>query len=93
MHAGVWALYGFGTDAWRDIWREVTRTARRDMMKAVTDAGAHRAQCVSPANHKDTHAWLRMLGATLETPMPKYGKGGQDYVMFAWIKETEDVRI
>lgn len=88
IHPGVWGLFGFGTDDWRLIWRDVTRVARRDMMTAVSDAGAHRAHCVSPSDHKETHAWLRMLGATVETPMPKYGIDGQDYLMFAWVKET-----
>lgn len=88
MHPGVWGLFGFGTDNWKLIWRDVTRTARRDMMKAVADAGAHRAQCLSPATHRETHSWLRMLGATLETPMPRYGTDGQDYVMFAWVRDN-----
>ena len=91
-HKGVWSLFGFGTDDWKVIWRDVTRVARRDMMRLVKEAGAHRAHCISPSSHTETHAWLRMLGATLETPMPKYGKDGQDYTMFAWLKEAPDVR-
>lgn len=92
IHRGVWALFGFGTDDWVQIWRPVTRTARRDMMQAVTDAGAHRAHCVTRSDHTDTHRWLRALGATLETPMPGYGMDGQDYTMFAWLKGGGDVR-
>lgn len=92
IHKGVWALFGFGTDDWIKIWREVTRCARRDMMTAVAETGAHRAHCVSMATHEDAHRWLRMLGATLETPMPAYGMNGEDYIMFAWLKGGSDVR-
>jgi hypothetical protein len=92
LHGGVWALFGFGTDDWANIWRPVTRMARRGMMQAVTDAGAHRAHCVTCSDHTDTHRWLRALGATLETPMPKYGKDGRDYTMFAWIRDDLNVR-
>ena len=92
LHGGVWALFGFGTDDWARIWRPVTRVARKDMMQAVSDAGAHRAHCVTLKSHVDTHRWLRALGATLETPMPGYGTDGQDYTMFAWLKGGDDVR-
>lgn len=88
IHKGVWGLFGFGTDAWQKIWRPVTRVAREELISTFEAVGAHRAHCVSPAHHTDTHAWLKLLGATVETPMPKYGKDGQDYVMFAWIKDN-----
>lgn len=87
IHGGVWGVYGFGTAKWGDIWRDVTKVGRREVLGGIQRAGGHRAQCVSPAEHKDTHAWLRLLGATIETPMPKYGRNGEDYVMLAWVKE------
>jgi len=87
MHDGVWNLFGMGTDDWQKVWRLVTLVAKRDMMQAVLDAGAHRAQCMSPASHEDTHKWLRFLGATHEAEMPKWGKNGEDYIMFSWLKE------
>ena len=86
LHRGVWSLFGFGTDAWVKVWRLVTLTARRDMMRAVTDTGAHRAQCLSPATHTDTHKWLRLLGASYEVDLPAYGVNGEDFKMFAWLK-------
>lgn len=91
QHRGVWNLFGFGTDDWLKIWRDVTKTARKDMMQAVKDTGAHRAQCVTMASHIGTHRWLKALGATLQTPMPAYGREGQDYTMFAWVREKPNV--
>lgn len=87
QHGNIWSLFGVGTDDWKKVWRMVTLVAKRDMMKAVLDAGAHRAHCVSPAHHEDTHKWLRFLGATHEAPMPQYGKGREDYILFSWLKE------
>lgn len=86
VHNGVWNLYGAGTNDWQKVWRQVTLTAKRDMMSLVLDAGAHRAQCLSPAHHSDTHKWLRYLGATHEVQMPQYGMHGEDFIMFAWLK-------
>jgi hypothetical protein len=92
-HKGVWSLFGMGTDKWTKVWRLVTLVARRDMMRAVSDAGAHRAECLSPAEHGDTHRWLRMLGATHEAPMPGYGKNGEDYILFSWLKDRGNGRL
>lgn len=83
---GVWSLIGIGTDEWVKVWRLVTLVAGRDMMDAVREAGAHRADCLSPAHHTDTHRWLRHLGAKHEVEMPAYGANGEDYRMFAWLK-------
>lgn len=87
VHTGVWSLFGFGTDDWQKVWRLVTLVAKRDMMQAVSDTGAHRAHCVSPASHTDTHKWLWFLGANHVVEMPKYGRKGEDYLLFAWLRE------
>lgn len=87
MHPGVWSLYGTGTSDWPKVGRLVTLVAKRDMMRAVKDAGAHRAQCLSPAWHHETHKWLRWLGATEETALPAWGRNGEDFIMFTWLKD------
>ncbi|MFN7185436.1 MAG: hypothetical protein ACK5VE_03580 [Alphaproteobacteria bacterium] len=91
MHKGVWSLYGMGTDDWISVWRLVTLVCKRDIVRAVLSAGAHRAECLSPATHEDTHKWLRFLGLDYEVPVPQYGKGGEDYILFAWLKDRADV--
>lgn len=88
LHPGVWGLYGFGTEAYAAIIREVTKHAKRFMMPAIVSAGAHRGQCISPVGHVDTHRWLRWLGAKEEATLRHYGKGGEDVIMFAWTKEA-----
>lgn len=82
----VWSLFGFGTEDWIKVWRLVTLVARRDMMRAVRDAGAVRAHCLSPAWHHDTHRWLRALGASHEAEMPAYGRNGEDMILFSWLR-------
>lgn len=86
MHKGVWALYGFGTDDYAAVLGEVTRFARRDMFEAVAKV-AHRAQCLSPVSHVETHKWLRLLGAKQEGVLEQYGTNREDVAMFAWTKE------
>lgn len=87
LHPGVWGLYGFGTPAYAMVIREVTKHARRFMMPAIVNAGAHRGQCISPVGHEETHRWLRFLGAKEEARLHQFGKGGEDCILFAWTKE------
>lgn len=88
-HKGNYSLFGFGTDEWTRVWRLVTLVGKRDMMQAVRDTGAHRASCLSPAHHTDTHKWLRFLGASHEAEMPGYGINGEDFIMFSWLKDGD----
>lgn len=88
---GVWALFGLGTDDWKQVWRKVTIIAKRDMMRAVLDAGAHRAHCMSLATHEETHKWLRFLGVSHEAEMPAYGNQGEDFILFSWLRDKENV--
>ena len=86
-HPGVWNLYGFGTDDYEHIMLEVTKHARRVMMPEVKATGAHRAQALSPADHVETHKWLRFLGAKEEARLGGFGKNGEDVLVFAWRRE------
>lgn len=87
LHPGVWGLYGFGTDDYAHVMLEVTKHARRVMMPEVRATGAHRAQCMSPATHHETHKWLRFLGAKEEARLGGYGKNGEDVLVFAWRRD------
>lgn len=87
-HSGVWTLFGFGTDDWAQIWKPVTKTMKRDMFRLVSEEGAHRASCISPASHTETHRWLKFLGAGHVAELPKFGKNGEDYLMFSWLREV-----
>jgi hypothetical protein len=85
---GLWGLYGFGTNAWQKIWRSVTITAKRDMMQAVLATNARRADCLSLADHTESHKWLEYLGASHKAEMPQYGIKGQDYILFSWLRNS-----
>jgi hypothetical protein len=86
LHRGVWGLYGFGTPAYDDVMLTATRLAKREMMPAVLDAGAHRAECMSPVDHEDTHRWLEMLGAEREARLRAWGGNGEDVFLYAWTR-------
>lgn len=92
LHRGVWNLFGFGTRHYAQVLREVTKCFRREVFDAVKEAGAHRAQALSPASHHETHKWLEMLGGYEEAMLFGYGRGGEDVKVFAWYEESASVR-
>jgi len=86
MWDGVWSVWMFATDNWPEVSLSVTKFIKRALPQAMNDAGIHRAQCYSSAEHTVAHAWLRMLGADKESEIKAYGKNGEDFILFSWIK-------
>lgn len=89
----TWGMYGFGTDRWGEIWRDVTRTARKEIISTAERVGATRAECLSMTSHTQTHGWLRLVGLEPEQVFSNYGRNGQSYTMFAWNKEVPNVHL
>lgn len=81
---GVWSVWMFATPRFRRIARPLTDFVTGSMVPALKAAGAHRAQCESMVGHDMAHGWLRRLGARQEGIQFGRGKGGEDFIMFAW---------
>ena len=88
MWPGVWSLYFFATNHFQRVAWSVTRHIRRVMMPSLAIAGAHRAEARSLISHVEAHAWLEQLGARREGELKGYGRGGEDFVTFAWAVES-----
>lgn len=87
VHGCVWGAFGFGTDEWRMMWREVLRFSMTEFADALRAEGATRVQTVVRADREDRIRWAKFLGATEESVLRKFGVNGEDYRMFAWIGE------
>ena len=84
MWPGVWAVWMFATDDFRQIGFGLTKFVKRAMIPAVRQAGAHLAICWSIEGHDEAHRWLRCLGATAGEPIAGYGKNGEAFIPFTW---------
>ena len=82
----VWSVGLFATDYWRAIALSAVRWIRRVLMPELWRHGALRVECHSLADHYEAHALLRHLGRTHEQRVPCMGKGGEDFIRFAWIR-------
>ena len=92
---GVWSVFMFATNDFRQIRFSLTSFVRRVIIPSLRDAGAHRAECASHIGHEEAHRWLELLGAHREgEPMREYGKDGSDFVRYVWRRsDTVDPQV
>lgn len=86
----VWSVWAFGTDDWPRAVRALTKHVRRFMIPALMKAGAQRAFCYAMASHDDARRWLTALGAVEETTLANWGKNGQTFVCYCWLRKDEN---
>jgi hypothetical protein len=84
-HVGT--LLFFATDELPQIGAELTRFIKQRLFPGYTLAGTHRIECASISGYHSTHRWLEVLGLSEECVMRKYGRDGQDFVQYAWVRE------
>lgn len=84
VHPGVWQAWSFATDDFGKLALSVTRFARDVMLPAFVKMGMHRGQAIAAANNAGARRWLKLLGAEEEATLKRYGREGQDFVMFRW---------
>lgn len=82
----VVTLLFFATDGFPRIALPLTRFITRRLFPEVKAAGAHRIECVSHAGHTDAHRWIRLLGLEQEAEFKGFGRGGETFLQFAWVR-------
>lgn len=86
---GMWEVFAFGTDKWDKVVISLTKRAFRFIVPAIYNAGGHRAQCWSEANHTDAQRWLTdLMFAQHEATAEAFGKHGQAYHLYTWDRAT-----
>lgn len=78
----------FATDDFESVALEVTYIAHR-LLRDVRATNVHRIEAVSMVGHDQAHRWIRHFGLKPEgPPMRCFGKNGEDYQQFAWVRCT-----
>jgi hypothetical protein len=83
IHPGVWSVWMFATDEFDKIKYSLTKFAARKLKPVLQDVG-HRVECRSMEGHTDAQKWLEFLGMTRESSIPKYGRNGETFHLYAW---------
>ena len=90
LRPGVWQVFAYGTDVWPHVVLDMTRHSRRFIMPALLRVGFHRAECRALLDHVDSRKWIVSLGAHEEAILKRYGRDGEDFVLYTW--GPEDVQ-
>jgi hypothetical protein len=83
----VWSMFAFGTDEWDKVVLTLTKHARRFILPALYRSGAHRLECAALEAHEDARKWITFLGGQEETRLANYGKNGECFVGFVWMRD------
>jgi len=86
IRPGVWSMGLFATNRIKQIGLSLTKLVCYDIIPALDRAKAHRVECHSIDGYDDVHRWLEFCGMRKESVIRKYGKNGEDFINFAWVR-------
>lgn len=84
---GVWTAWAFGTRDWKHVALTITRHVKRFMFPALLNHGAHRVDAYALESHTEANKWLKALGATPGKPLAEWGKNGETFVCYSWLRQ------
>jgi hypothetical protein len=78
----------FGTDKLTNrAWGELTKHCKKIVQNIFKISDLQRLEALSVDFHKESHFWLEKIGMKKESTQFKRGQNGEDYYMFAIVKE------
>lgn len=92
MWPKVWSVFAFGTDDFQKVGLRLTKFARRYIIPAVLNSGAHRMECASIEGHDEAHRWLEALGFHRECSMMCYGRDGETFYRYVMLGGDDVLR-
>jgi hypothetical protein len=84
---GHWNVWAFGTERWGQVVMAMTKHIKRVLIPLLVQMGANSVAAYVHAVHTEACTWLEFLGA-VATPLPKWGKSGEDFILYRWFRET-----
>lgn len=87
IRPNVLTLYFFATDDLPLIAGPLTRFIRYRLLLPLMKT-AHRIEAASLVGHDTAHRWIRFLGLSEEAVLRGYGKNGEDFIQFAWVRDV-----
>ena len=87
---GVWYVWMFGTADFKAAAIPLLRWVKREASEILSVCNGHRLHCDSMADHTEAHRMIQAMGGVKECTLRKLGKGGEDYIRFAWFNGEND---
>jgi hypothetical protein len=87
-HPGVAAVWGFATDRYREVIRELSNYVENAMIPEIVGSGVHRAQCIVHPENRASQRWLTSLGFFQEATLRNFGSTKEDMLLYAWLADN-----
>ncbi|WP_024337990.1 GNAT family N-acetyltransferase [Bradyrhizobium japonicum] len=88
VRKGYWIAWSWGTDRLTKCLPVMVRFITEQLQPAVYEAGALRVEARALARHRQARHFLERIGGQFRCYLPAYGKGGEDFVLYDWTRET-----
>lgn len=85
QHPGLWQAWAFGTDRLRRAVPAITRHGFEVIRPDLIARSANRVEARSIVGHDIAHRWLESLGARRQCLLQRWGRNGEDFVLYAWV--------
>lgn len=89
---GVFSAYMLATDDFPRVALPLTKFVKRVFIPYLRERG-HRIEARSIDGHTQAHGWLRLLGAGVEARMQRYGRNGEDFLIFTLAVESAPASV
>ena len=93
MRKGVWSLGLFATNNFQKIHLSLTKLIINSIIPILDKAKAHRVEAQSIDGYEAVHNWLKFLGLNEESVLKSYGRNGEDFINFAWVRGKNDHNV
>lgn len=80
-----WQAWAFGTDRFKRCAPLITRHILS--MRDLIERDCRRLQVITYTEHDIAHGWLEALGAEREGVLRSYGRNGENFFIYAWVKQ------
>jgi hypothetical protein len=84
VRPGVVVSTAFGTDKWPAVVRPATRWVRDYLIPILKNSNFHRGEAYSLASPGNSRHWIELLGGEVEALLKGYGRGREDFLLYAW---------
>ncbi|POF29605.1 hypothetical protein [Roseibium marinum] len=81
-----WQAWAFGTPRFRRCVPMMTRHITSLRPQIVREC--RRLQVITLVDHDIAHGWIEALGAKREGRLRSYGRGGEDFYVYAWVRAS-----
>ncbi|MCV0428033.1 MAG: hypothetical protein K5905_21465 [Roseibium sp.] len=82
-----WQAWAFGTEWFKRCVPLITR--HLNTLRPAIERDCRRLQVLTHKDHDIAHHWIETLGGQKEGVLRSFGRGGEDFFLYAWVKDED----